>query len=173
MQNDPDTIISLIVAMSDNGVIGLNNGMPWHVPGDLKRFKELTSGKPVIMGRKTYDSIVARNGKPLPGRTNIVISRSAPKVAAGVLVYDDLDAAIHKAQDIAHAEGHNEIFIIGGAQIYAMSLLCANRIYMTKIHRHYKGDAYFPYIDVNEWQKLSKETVDGDPSYSFITLERS
>ncbi|NCC22276.1 MAG: dihydrofolate reductase [Alphaproteobacteria bacterium] len=165
-------VISIIVAMSENNVIGRDNDMPWHIPGDLKRFKSLTYGHPVIMGRKTLEAIIAFLGMPLPGRPNIVISRGRPDIDNIILVHN-LKAAIRKAKSIAARDGVNEIFIIGGGQIYAQTLLFADRIYLTRIHKYIKGDSYFPQIDLREWKTRDKEFFEGDPPYSFISLDRT
>jgi dihydrofolate reductase len=163
--------ICAIVAMSENGCIGANNELPWHVPEDLKRFKALTMGKPVIMGRKTMESIIARIGKPLPGRDNIVVSKSG-FFAEGVTVCEEIDLAIDKAIDIAKETDCKEIFIIGGAQVYEQSMLYIDQIYLTKIHQDVLGDAYFPTLKPGTWMPVSTEKHEGNPSYSFITLVR-
>ena len=157
-------IISLIVAAAENNVIGLDNKMPWHIVADFKHFKEITLGKPCIMGRKTYESILAQLGKPLPGRTSIVISRGGFN-HEGCTVAASLEAAIKEGQKITN----DEVMIIGGAQIYKMSIPLANRIYLTLVHQSPKGDAFFPELGT-EWKEVEKEDHDG---FSFITLERA
>jgi dihydrofolate reductase len=127
-------MVSLIAAVSENGVIGVDNKLPWYIPDDLKRFKKLTSGNVVIMGRKTYDSI----GKPLPNRMNIVISRNKDLVIPGCLVVDSMVKAIRKAGT------EDNIFIIGGGEIYNQGMVFAERIYLTKIHQEVEGDTTFP-----------------------------
>ncbi len=141
--------VSLLVAADENNVIGNNNSLPWHLPNDLKYFKNLTWAMPVLMGRKTYESI----GKPLPGRTNIVITRNESWQQAGITIVHSLQGAI----DAAAKDNVNEIFIIGGAEIFTTSLPQANRIYLTRIHHRFEGDVYFPEINQQEWS-LSKET---------------
>jgi len=163
--------LSLIAAMTDEGVIGFQNRLPWHLPEDLKNFKKITMGKPVIMGRKTYESI----GKPLPGRKNIVLTRNTSFQAEGVTVVASLDQAIEvcKKEEISE----DEIFVIGGAQIYQEALPRADRLYLTKIHQSFKGDAYFPEIDLEKSFQIVEKSdhVSADPeklSYTFITAER-
>ena len=160
-------IISLIAAVAENGVIGREGGLPWRIPEDLKFFKATTMGKPVIMGRKTWESI----GRPLPGRLNIVLTRDPAWHAAGALVAHDLDAALRAARD----SGAIEAMIIGGADIYEMALPVAGRIYLTRIEREFEGDAMFPAFDPREWNEIARvEKSAGDVpfDYSFITLER-
>lgn len=164
-------IVSAIVAMSENRCIGKNGDLPWHIPEDLKHFQRVTMGKPVIMGRKTFESIVARLGKPLPGRDNIVISRSGFS-AEGAIVCANIEVAIEQAKTLASAKGLNEIIIGGGAQIYELALPYTNRIYLTKIHQTVDGDAFFPELDANEWKETSGKDFDGDPSFTIKTLER-
>ncbi len=142
-------IISLLVAADENNLIGSNNSLPWHLPNDLKYFKNLTWAMPVLMGRKTYESI----GKPLPGRNNIVITRNRDWQQAGVTIVHSLEGAISAATE----DSVNEIFVIGGAEIFTTSLAQANRIYLTRIHHRFNGDVYFPELKEPEWQ-LKKET---------------
>ncbi|MCB9978687.1 MAG: dihydrofolate reductase [Rhodospirillales bacterium] len=153
--------LSIIVAMARNRVIGLDNDMPWHIPEDLKRFKVLTMGKPVIMGRKTFESIFKRLGKPLPGRTNIVISRNMTAQFPGYTLCGTLDSALDVARSEARARGLNEIFVIGGAQIYGLALPKADRIYLTEIDAAPGGDAFFPEIDPKIWQTATSEVHEG------------
>lgn len=158
-------IISLIVAAADNNVIGKDNAMPWHIPEDFKHFKTVTMGKPCIMGRKTFESILDSLGKPLPGRVNIVVSRTNYQ-HAGALTCRDLDEAIYQAGKV---EGATEIMIVGGAQIYALALPRANRIYLTRVHETPDGDAHFPALGP-EWVETSRDPHDG---FTFLTYERS
>lgn len=159
--------ISLIVAMASNRVIGLNNQMPWHLSADLKKFKSITMGKPIVMGRKTFESI----GRPLPGRTNIIISRNADYRQEGCVVANDLDSALTSACQLA-----DEIFVIGGSALYDSLLPRAKRLYLTQINAAFEGDTFFPEINQDEWQELNREDIDNDPqvafSYSFLQLER-
>jgi dihydrofolate reductase len=161
--------ISLIVAMSENRVIGRKNQLPWHMPGDLKHFKQLTSGHWVAMGRKTLDSI----GKPLPNRTNVVITRQGAYTApTGVLVAHGLNEAISLAAEAAQ----DELFILGGAEIFAQALPRAGRIHLTLIHANIDGDTYFPAFEGREWILAHDERHEADEknpfAYSFQRYER-
>jgi dihydrofolate reductase len=165
--------ISLIVAMTENRVIGLDGAMPWHISEDLKYFKRVTIGAPIIMGRKTFDSI----GRVLPGRANIIITRDTNYLAEGADVAHDLESAIEKASYGLANQGKDEIFVIGGAQIYALALAQADRLYLTEIHQTFIGDAYFPEIQIGDWREIERvacnpEIPDG-PAYSFVVLERA
>jgi dihydrofolate reductase len=166
-------LISLIVAMTENRVIGLNGAMPWHLSEDLKHFKRVTMGAPIIMGRKTFDSI----GRALPGRANIVITHDTNYVAEGVDVVHDLESAIEKASCDEVNQGKDEMFIIGGAQIYTLALAQADRLYLTEIHQSFAGDTYFPEIRTMDWHETERgsrnpETLNG-PAYSFVVFERT
>ena len=156
--------ISLIVAMSQNSVIGLNNQLPWHIPEDLKNFRKITLNHCVIMGRKTYDSI----GKPLKDRRNIVISRNNSLLINGVEVVNSLDKAISMVDD------SSEIFIIGGEQIYTISLSLATHLYITKVNANYKGDAFFPDFIQNDWREVGREDLisDSNLNFSFLKYEK-
>ena len=162
--------VSAIVAMSENRCIGKDNDLPWHIPEDLKHFKKVTMGKPIIMGRKTFESIVARLGKPLPGRDNIVVSRSGFK-AEGAIVCDNIESALEKAKSLAAEKGLDEIIIGGGTQIFELALLYTGRIYLTDVHMHVDGDAFFPPLG-EEWRETEREEYDGDPSFTIRTLAR-
>lgn len=157
--------ISLVVAVAANSVIGKNNQLPWHLPADLKHFKQLTTGHAVFMGRKTYDSI----GKPLPNRRNIVISRSI-KTLAGCEVAASLEAALQLCSN------ENEVFVIGGAEIFREALSMATRIELTRIHQEIDGDTFFTEPDPKIWEETAREDFSPDEknllSYSFITLKR-
>lgn len=166
-------ILSVIVAAAENGVIGRNNALPWHLPGDLRYFKRTTMGKPVIMGRKTFESI----GRPLPGRTNIVITRQSNYSAPdGVRVVNSLDEALALAEDVALIDGAEELMVIGGEAIYAGALPLAQRLYLTEVHAEVEGDAHLPPIDWGQWRELSRErfeAVSPNPyAYSFVVYER-
>ena len=163
--------ISLIVAVSRNGVIGRDNQLPWHLPEDLKYFKSVTMGKPILMGRKTYDSI----GRPLPGRTNIVITRDPQWQAAGVEVASSLQDAMALAEQACALAGAEEIMVIGGEQIYSMTLPVADRLYVTQVDAEVEGDAYFPDVDLACWTQVDEllpEKTDTNP-YRFLTLDRT
>jgi dihydrofolate reductase len=146
-------LLSLVVALAEDRVIGRNNALPWHLPRDLKRFREITSGKPIIMGRKTFDSI----GRPLPNRTNIVVTRDAKFQRSGVIVARHIDEAIEIARSNLGLADRGEIMVIGGEQIFDMALQSADRMYMTEVCTKIPdGDAHFPEFDVAEWE-VSKE----------------
>ncbi len=164
---------SLIVAMAENRCIGVDNQMPWHISEDLKRFKRLTMGHPVIMGRKTFESVLGYLKKPLPGRENIVISRSGYSTNHDATVFSDIETAINHAKSRSEKQGLDEVFIMGGAQIYTQSLELADCLHLTKVHKNVEGDAFFPKFNDNEWQETKREDhFDHDPPYSFITLVR-
>jgi len=158
--------ISLIVAMASNRAIGLNNEMPWHLSADLKKFKQITMGSPILMGRKTFESI----GRPLPGRNNIIISRNEDYQQPGCLVFNSIEAAIESCQQ------EEEIFIIGGATFYQAALPLADKLYLTEINKSFTADTFFPVIDRNDWKELAREDISDDPTvdfcYSFISLEK-
>jgi dihydrofolate reductase len=156
--------ISIIVAMSQNSVIGINNQLPWHISEDLKNFKKTTLNHCVIMGRKTYDSI----GKPLNNRRNIVISRVSSLIIDGVEVVNSLEKAISMVKEAL------EIFIIGGEQIYSMALSLATHLYITKVDGHFKGDAFFPDLDQKEWKEIAREDLisESQLKFSFLKFER-
>lgn len=165
--------ISLIVAVAENGVIGRNGALPWHVPSDLKTFRRITMGKPVVMGRKTFTSI----GKPLPGRDNIVVTRDASFSAAGTDHAASIDAALDIARRKATEHGVDEIMVIGGAEIFALTLPMADRIYLTRIHARPDGDVVFPDPDPGVWREVSRASVPPDPrddaAATLLILERA
>ena len=158
-------IISAVVAIAENHAIGKNNQLLWYLPNDLKHFKQITSGHTVIMGRKTYESV----GKPLPNRRNIVITRQNLEIP-GCEVVNTVEAALELCA------GEQEVFIIGGAEIYKLALPLTNRIYLTIVHRSFEADAFFPPISLSEWQETAREDFEADEKnnipYSFITLNR-
>lgn len=164
--------LAVIVAAADNGVIGRNGALPWHLPEDLRYFKRVTLGKPIVMGRKTYESI----GKPLPGRTNIVVSRNTHFRAEGVRVVASLEEALQLAETIAENDAIDELMVIGGAQIYAEALLRADRLYYTAVHCSVDGDAVLPEIDWALWRETSREahpaTATDEAAYTFLTYDR-
>ncbi|MBM6552122.1 type 3 dihydrofolate reductase [Marinomonas ostreistagni] len=158
-------MLSLIVAMSTNRVIGINNALPWHLPNDLKYFKQVTMGKPIIMGRNTFESI----GRPLPGRRNIVITRNPDYQAEGIDVVSSLEAAIQLGEDICLIDGHEEVMVIGGAQIYELTLPQADRLYITHVDAEVEGDAFFPEVDWQQYRKAGEEAfaAEGPNPYDY------
>lgn len=160
-------IISMIAAMAKNRVIGKNNQMPWHLPADLQHFKKITLGKPIIMGRHTFESI----GKPLPGRKNIVITSQQDYSFEGIEVFHSLDKAIDSLLD------SEEIIIMGGGRIYQQMLVHADRLYLTHIDYEVEGDTFFPEYKSLGWDKISKETRSKDENNlydcTFVTLQRN
>lgn len=159
-------IVSIVVAIAENHAIGKDNKLLWHLPKDLRHFKEITTGGTVIMGRKTYDSV----GKPLPNRRNIIITRQQIEIA-GCEVVNSLQAAL----DLCH--DHKEVFIVGGAEIYKQAMPFTDRIYLTVVHENFEGDTYFPEIKEDIWKETERtnhEAAEKNPlSFSFITLERA
>ena len=182
--------LSSIVAMADSHVIGKDNALPWHISEDLKHFKRTTLGKPMVMGRKCYESL----GKPLPGRPNIVVSRSQTSlpenargdyakmesvdingdanIDPGPYLYNDLQAGIEAGQDMATNLGADEVMIVGGGEIYKQTMDEIDRLYLTLIHRDYEGDTFFPQFDWEDWKITSEDRHDGDPAFTFYVLER-
>ena len=164
--------LAIIVAQAENRVIGINNNLPWHLPEDLRYFKQVTMGKPIIMGRKTFESI----GRPLPGRTNIVITRDGSYQPENVKVVNSLEAARELAESICTIDGCDEAMIIGGAQIYEQALPMADRLYLTQVHAEVNGDAWFPAFQPGDWAEIGREDFDAEGhnpyDYSFIVLKR-
>lgn len=158
-------IVTDVVAIAENHAIGKNNQLLWHLPNDLKHFKTITSGHTVIMGRKTFDSV----GKPLPKRRNIIVTRQDLAID-GCEVVNSVEAAL------ALCKNEDEVFIVGGAEIYKQSLHLVNRIYLTIVHQSFDADSFFPEINVDEWKETAHENFPADEKhsipYSFITLER-
>ena len=175
-------MLSLIVAASQNGVIGANNKLPWHLPADLQRFKQLTMGHPILMGRKTYESI----GKPLPGRTNIMITRQKGFQCCGTTVAHSLEEALlmcdrgataQRSKEMValplSADHEKEAFVIGGAEIFKQALPLADRIYLTRINQDFKGDTYLFEIDPKIWKEISREEFPADPlPHTFLIYNR-
>jgi len=165
-------MISLVVAIAENGVIGRNGGLPWRLSSDLKKFRRLTMGKPLIMGRRTFQSLKT----PLDGRDNIVVTRDERFRAEGAIVEGDFEAALAHARRCAEARGVGEIMVIGGAEIFKSALPLAGRIYKTEVHGRPEGDAVFPQIDWGQWKELSREALAKGPhddfQSTFIVLER-
>jgi len=160
------TAVTLIVAADRRGVIGSNGGLPWHLPDDLKRFKTRTMGKPIVMGRKTWDSI----GKPLPGRHNIVITRQPSLVLDGATVVDSLEAALRAAGAVP------EVCVIGGAEIFMLALPVATTVELTVVEAEVGGDTVLPAFDVADWVETSREAHPADARhdypFTFVTLRR-
>lgn len=163
--------LSMIAALGVNRVIGFNNRMPWHLPTDFKYFKATTLGKPIIMGRKTWDSL----GRPLPGRLNLVVSRQTDLQLEGAEVFASLDAAIERAESWAIEQGVSEVMLIGGAQLYTQGLAYADKLYLTRVDLNPEGDACFPEFDETQWKRVKEEmhaAVDDKPAFSFEVWER-
>jgi dihydrofolate reductase len=160
-------MISIIVALAENGVIGSDNRLPWHLPDDLKRFKALSLGKPIVMGRRTFESI----GRPLPGRTNIVVSRRPGLAIEGTVVAQSLDAAL------AAAGTAPEVVIIGGAEIFRQALPRTDLIHLTRVHARVAGDVVFPDLDPGKWRETAVEHHAADErhqyAFTFVTLQRA
>ena len=161
--------ISFVVAMDRNCLIGAGGGLPWHLPDDMKQFRQVTMGKPVLMGRRTYESIPIRF-RPLSGRSNIVLTRQVDYHAPGCLVVHAL------AEAFAAAAGEPELMVIGGAQIYEQLLPQASRLYLTLVDDEFEGDVFFPQLDKVQWQEISRRVHNCDhrhqTSFSFVLLER-
>ena len=156
--------LTLIVAYADNRTIGRDNTLPWKLPGDLAHFKRTTLGSPIIMGRKTWESL----GRPLPGRTNVVVSRNADYAAEGAVVTPTLPAAIEACGDV------DEAYVIGGAQIYAQALPLAQRVIATEVHAQIQGDAFFPPLPDEDWHEISRQpqAAENGYAYDFVVYER-
>ena len=165
--------VAAIVAMAQNRCIGINNDLPWHIPEDLKHFKKMTAGKPVIMGSKTFEAVQNQIGSPLPGRLNIILSRRDYQAPEGCPVAHTLDDALALAKENAIEKGLDEIIIGGGVQIYNLAHAATDRLYLTKINKDYNGDAFLPESYLEGWKETERDDRDGDPSYSFITLEKA
>ncbi|ARS35922.1 dihydrofolate reductase [Pontibacter actiniarum] len=160
-------MISIVVAAAENNVIGKDNDLIWYLPADLKHFKSLTMGHPMLMGRKTYESI----GKPLPGRTSIVITSQKDYEAAGCIVVHSLEEAIKRGLEL-----DTDMSVIGGARIYSQALPFTDKVFLTRVHASFDGDVYFPELPEDEWQVVEQEHHGPDDknkySYTFLTLER-
>lgn len=162
-------MISIFVATAHRNVIGKSNDLPWYLPADLKRFKELTRGKTVVMGRNTSDSIIARLGHGLPDRTNIVVTRDESYQPEGMHV-------VHSLEDALKNENDTELMILGGAQIYQQTIDRADRVYMTEVDADIDGDTFFPEMDLDEWAEVARESHQKDErnqyNYDFVTFDR-
>lgn len=159
-------ILTLIAAVARNGVIGIDNRLPWHLPADLRHFRELTTGHAVIMGRKTWESLPEKF-RPLPGRRNIVVTRDAAYRAAGATVAASLPAAVAAA-------GADEAFVIGGAELYAAAMPLADRLHLTELAAAFEGDTHFPAVDSRHWRQTAREAHSGEGAldYAFVTYQR-
>lgn len=159
------TRLTLIAAVAKNGVIGSNNTLPWRLPEDLRRFKALTLNHPIIMGRKTWESL----GRPLPGRSNIVITRDRRFKATGCIVADSLAAALDACGET------EEAFVIGGAEIYALAMPLAQCLQLTEIHQEFQGDTCFPELDRTSWRETAREGHQSEAgfAYDFVTYQRT
>lgn len=161
--------LSIIVALADNNVIGINNQLPWHLPADLKHFKAVTTGKPIIMGRKTWQSL----GRPLPNRLNLVVSRQVDFIAEGAEVYSSLAEAMRRANAWAKEQQVAEVMLIGGAQLYKMALEAqlVDKLYLTRIHLAPDGDACFPTFDTEQWNQVEQQDFAAEHDKPAYTLE--
>ena len=168
-----DVPLVIVAAVARNGVIGSDQRLPWRLSSDMKRYKALTWGKPMVMGRKTYLTI----GRALPGRETIVVSRDRDFAAPGILVAHNLDSGLDHAAERAHAMGAHEIIIGGGAEIFAQTIARASRLFITEVALDAKGEARFPPINRHEWREISRETGERGPrddaDYAFVSYERS
>lgn len=162
-----------VVAVALNGIIGADGDMPWHLPSDLKRFKQITMGKPLVMGRKTFESI----GRPLPGRPNLVITRSESFSAEGIQVFGSIDEALERAHELAVDLSADEICVIGGGEIYRQTLPLVSRIYLTRVMAELAGDTIYPELDETEWREVAREHHTEGPGdtadFMILTLERA
>lgn len=164
--------LALMAAKAANNIIGRDNALPWYLPNDLKYFKQVTLGKPIIMGRRTWESLQ----RPLPGRTNIVITRQADYRAEGAKVVGTLDEALKRAEQVALIDGRDEVVVIGGAQIYQLALPRADRLYLTEVHAEVEGDTWFPEVDASQWREMGRDDFDAEGpnpyDYSFVIYDR-
>lgn len=168
-------MLSLIAAVAKNGVIGAKNELPWYLPEDLKHFKTLTTGKTVLMGRKTFESILKRLGKPLPNRKNVVVTRdpnyfvAKPQTSCGLATTTSTVEVYHSVEEALKAHQSEEVLVAGGGEIFAQTIARADRLYITEVDRAVEGDAYFPKIDRQIWKEIAREPQDG---FSFVTYQK-
>ncbi|MBT5640052.1 MAG: dihydrofolate reductase [Rhodobiaceae bacterium] len=164
--------ISIILARSSNNVIGHKNKLPWNIPGDLKYYKKVTMGKPIIMGRITHESI----GKVLPGRLNIIVTKNHNYKKDDCIVVNTVDQALAVAKEFVKKNKLHEIFVIGGVQIYKSTMEDATKVYLTEVHKDYEGDKVIDSFDSNEWKEISRtynaKSINEDSDYSFVILKR-
>lgn len=171
MRDETLVPVAMIAAMDRNRVIGVDNQLPWYLPEDLRFFKRMTQAKPLVMGRKTYQSI----GRPLPGRLNIVVTRDPGFQHDGLRVCHDLASALTLADQQAIIDGAEEIMVMGGAEIYAQALPFASRLYLTEVEVEVEGDARFPELDPAEWEEVQRRPgspAEGQPAYAFVAYRR-
>ncbi|QDA61399.1 dihydrofolate reductase [Hymenobacter jejuensis] len=160
-------MIALVVAVAENGVIGRDNQLIWHLPADLKHFKQLTLNHPIVMGRRTFEAI----GRPLPGRTNIVVTRQPDWHAEGCQVAFSVPEALEQAQAL-----DEDVFVIGGGEIYRQALAAADTVFLTEVHNSFDGDVIFPELNHTEWREITRERHEPDAkhayAFSFVTMQR-
>ena len=171
MRESDSLPVSIVVAVADNGVIGRGNALPWDLPDDLQHFKRTTMGRPIVMGRKTFESI----GRPLPGRLNIILTRDPSWTASGVSVASSIEQAIDLAEGQAFIDGADSVMVIGGAEVYRQALPFASRAFVTRVHGHIDGDAFFDLDEIASWREVSRERVPAGErnshDFSVIRLE--
>ncbi|WP_136591920.1 dihydrofolate reductase [Salinigranum halophilum] len=168
--SESDVEYVLVAAVAANGVIGREGEMPWHLPADLRHFKETTTGHPVVMGRRTYESIAAQLGGPLPDRHSVVLSSQDLDLPAGATVVGSVEAARRAATDAAARMGVETVYVVGGATVYEQFLPDADRLVLTELREAYEGDTTFPAYDEDEWAEVERESHDG---FDFVTYERA
>jgi dihydrofolate reductase len=168
--------ITLVVAVARNGIIGEHGSLPWRLPSELKRFKEITLGHPCVMGRKTFEGVIAALGKPLPGRDNIVVTRNAAFAYRDVEVVGSIAAALALGRVRAEARGVDDVMVIGGGEVYAATLPLADRIYLTRVEAEVDGDTHFPELDAADWIEAAREAHRAGPrdtaDFTIVTLDR-
>jgi dihydrofolate reductase len=173
MRESDSLPVSIVVAVADNGVIGRGNALPWDLPDDLQHFKRTTMGRPIVMGRKTFESI----GRPLPGRLNIILTRDLSWTASGVSVASSIEQAIDLAEGQAFIDGADSVMVIGGAEVYRQALPFASRAFVTRVHGHIDGDAFFDLDEIASWREVARERIPAGErnshDFSLIWLENS
>jgi dihydrofolate reductase len=170
MTDDADDVtVVLVAAVAENGVIGADGGMPWHHPEDLRRFKETTTGHPVVMGRRTYESIVDRLGEPLPGRTSVVLSTRDLDLPGGAVLASSVEEALSLAREDCEERGVSTVYVAGGGSVYEQFLPPADRLVLTEVHASPEGDTRFPEWDREAWREVERDDRD---ELSFVTYER-
>ena len=171
MRESDSLPVSIVVAVADNGVIGRGNALPWDLPDDLQHFKRTTMGRPIVMGRKTFESI----GRPLPGRLNIILTRDPSWTALGVSVASSIEQAIDLAEGQAFIDGADSVMVIGGAEVYRQALPFASRAFVTRVHGHVDGDAFFDLEELAAWREVTRERIPAGEhnshDFSVIRLE--